>query len=62
MSGWGWGGGAGALDAVFNVHKPGCNREKRAFIPSYRRQNNQHVDCGPLNERRRKHPDILQFS
>ena len=22
--------------------------------PSYRHQNNQHIDCGPLNERRRK--------
>ena len=25
-----------------------------ANTPSYRRQNNRHVDCGPLNERRRK--------
>ena len=25
-----------------------------ANTPSYRRQNNQHVDCGPLNKRRRR--------
>ena len=32
-----------------------------ANTPSYRRQNNRHVDCGPLNERRRVPPGPPQW-
>ena len=31
-----------------------CRSSTTANTPSYRLQNNQHVDCGPLNKRRRK--------
>ena len=32
-----------------------CGRTSTtANTPSYRRQNNRHIDCGPLNERRRR--------
>ena len=30
-----------------------CQTSTTANTPSYRRQNNQHIDCGPLNERRK---------